>query len=76
MNMMGIKKDKTATIDMQLQELFELDKWSNAACRGYAIKACESAGFDRETIHKVIHAFRWAFEEFSVKQAEQIYYDF
>ena len=76
MNKMSTKSDKISTIDKELLELFELEKWSNAACRGYAIKACESAGLERETILKVIHAFRWAFEEYTVKQAEQIYYDF
>lgn len=76
MNRMERNNDPTSIIDKELLELFELEKWSNAACRGYAIKACESAGLDNETILKVIHAFRWAFEEYSLKQAEQIYYDF
>ena len=73
---MSKKNNQTSTLDKELLELFELEKWSNAACRGYAIKACESAGLDCETILKVINSFRWAFEEYTLKQAEQIYYDF
>ena len=76
MNKMDTKKGQGSIVDKELLELFTLEKWSNAACRGYAIKACESAGLDHDTILKVIHAFRWAFEEYTVKQAEQIYYDF
>jgi len=70
------KNNQPSTIDKDLLDLFELEKWSNAACRGYAIKACESAGLERETITKIIHEFRWAFEEYTVKQAEKIYYEF
>jgi len=73
---MSKKIDQPLPIDKELLELFEIEKWSNAACRGYAIKACESAGLEREVIIKIIHEFRWAFEEYTVKQAEQIYYDF
>lgn len=70
------KNDQAIKNDSDLLELFELEQWSNAACRGYAIKACESVGLDHETVVKVIKAFRWTFEEYTVKQAEQIYYDF
>lgn len=73
---MSKNNDQSSIIDKGLLELFELEKWSNAACRGYAIKACESVGLEREMIIKIIHEFRWAFEEYTVKQAEQIYYDF
>ena len=73
---MSQKNSQPSTIDEDLMELFKLEKWSNAACRGYAIKACESAGLEHEMIIKVIREFRWAFEEYTVKQAEQIYYDF
>jgi hypothetical protein len=76
MNGMEKNNDKTSIVGKELQELFELEKWSNAACRGYTIKACESAGLDHETIFKVIQAFRWAFEEYTIKQAEQIYYNY
>lgn len=55
---MNKKNNQLSTIDKELLELFELEKWSNAACRGYAIKACECAGFKREIIIKIIHEFR------------------
>lgn len=76
MRYMGKNNDQTPIVNKELQELFKLECWSNAACRGYAIKACESAGLDHETIVKIIQAFRWAFEEYTVKQAEQVYYDY
>lgn len=73
---MTSKNDKAIKIDSNLQELFDFEQWSNAACRGYAIKACESVGLDHKTIIKVVKAFGWAFEEYTLKQAEQIFYNF
>lgn len=70
------KNNQTSTIDKELLEIFELEKWSNSACCGYAIKACESAGLEREIIGKIIHEFRVVFEEYTVKQAEKIYYNY
>ncbi len=47
--------------------------WSNAACKGYLIRAGLSVGLDREQIMQLLQAMSWAFDDISVNQAIEIY---
>lgn len=50
--------------------------WSNEACRGYAVRAMQKAGLDPELIRTVLKQLRWAFDDLTVEEAEQISADF
>lgn len=53
--------------------LIGVEKWSNAACLGYAIKAMERKGFTRQQIQQVVDAMREGFDECSVADADKSY---
>ena len=50
-----------------------VDIWDNDACRGYVIKAAEVSGFTPEQIRDLMEGLRWAFNEYSVDNAERAY---
>ncbi len=62
--------------EQEILQIVGLESWSNAACRGYAIRACELAGIDHETMDRIICMFRVCFEELTVKEAEKVYYEY
>ena len=50
------------------------DQWSNAACCGYAMMACQALGYTKkETAHFLV-ALEAAFENYEVASAERKYY--
>ena len=50
--------------------------WSTAACQGYFIQAAKDAGVDDDTIRKILSTFSREFDDFSIEQAEKIYYKY
>jgi len=49
--------------------------WSNAACNGYSIMAMERAGLDEETIRKVVEQLKWCYDDTTVPEAAQHWYN-
>lgn len=49
------------------------EQWSNAACCGYLIKACETLDYSREQINALLIAMKAAFEQFSTDKAKDVY---
>lgn len=63
--------------DVQNEDVInEMDKrvhlWSNYACKGYCVTAMKNAGLDPEQMKKVLQGLRWAFDEKTIEEAEQI----
>lgn len=50
-----------------------MDRWSNAACCGYAIMAMKSCGFSEEEIKCVVHQLLEEFDFHDAAEAEQAY---
>lgn len=46
--------------------------WSNDAAKGYAIRAMKKAGLDPDQIRAVLRELRYAFDDLTVEEAEQI----
>lgn len=57
----------------ELKELLE-ENWSNAACYGYVIKACEKIGLSECDMKKIIKQLKLMFEKYTVEEAKKIYY--
>jgi len=49
---------------------------SNTECLGYLIEMMKRAGFKKEDIQKVLDESRYAFDEISESEAEEIYKKF
>lgn len=52
---------------------FDMDRWSNAACCGYAIMAMKSCGLSEEEIKCVVHQLLEEFDFHDLSEAEQTY---
>ena len=50
--------------------------WSNAAAKGYVIKAAQHLKMNRERIKTLLIRMEWAFNDFTVEEAEKVYNDF
>ncbi len=50
-----------------------MDRWSNAACCGYAIMAMKSCGLSEEEIKCVVHQLLEEFDFHDLSEAEQTY---
>lgn len=50
------------------------EQWSNAACCGYLIFACENLGYNEEQIRQLLKATEDIFNIKTVGQAKQKYY--
>lgn len=61
--------------DKILQLLYD-EQWSNAACSGYLILACEKEGYSREQTKKLLMLIEDAFAQKTIEQAKKKYYDF
>ena len=49
------------------------DIWSNDACRGYLLYACESLNIDEKTRQALLSELRHAFDDYTTDQAEKHY---
>ena len=72
-NMTALSPDGVMLKDV-LMEMTEV--WSTAACQGYFILAAKDAGVDDDTIRKILSTFSREFDDFSIEQAEKIYYEY
>lgn len=52
------------------------DIWSNAAAKGYAIRAAQDIGLTEQQIKELLNALRYAFDVMTVEEAEQVYTEF
>lgn len=52
-----------------------MDKWSNAACLGYAIVAMERLGMEEEEIKRITRQIRAEFDRTTIGEAEAHYND-
>ena len=52
------------------------EQWSNAACCGYLIYACEKLGYNNAQIDSLLISIEEAFNRKAVDQAKKKYYDF
>lgn len=57
-------------------KLFAEDRWSNAACMGYVIKACQASGYPDAEISELLKALNTVFSNFTLEEAKRIYMDF
>lgn len=53
-----------------------MDIWSNDACRGYLLYACESLDIDEKTRRALLNELRYAFDFHSVDEAAKHYIDY
>lgn len=49
------------------------EEWSNAACCGYVILACNALGCSEQQVNDILSAMYDKFEIYSVKQAKEKY---
>ena len=52
------------------------EQWSNAACCGYVIYACENLGYNKNQIKSLINSMQDAFERKDLEQAKRKYQKF
>ena len=60
----------------EIKELFSDEVWSNGACMGYAIIACEELDIDKADIVKIISQLNSVFDRISVEDAKRKYSNF
>ena len=53
--------------------LLAANQWSNAACMGYAIKACNALKYSEKEISKFIITLNAMFYNFTPEEAEEEY---
>ena len=49
------------------------NQWSNAACMGYAIKACKALDYSEKEISEFVTALNAMFSNFTLEEAEEEY---
>lgn len=52
------------------------EQWSNAACCGYVILACENLGYNKEKIRLLLNSMDNEFSRKTVDQAKTKYYNY
>ncbi|MBQ3265296.1 MAG: hypothetical protein IJH07_05910 [Ruminococcus sp.] len=52
------------------------DKWSNAACKGYAIKASQALGYSDEQTAELLSVMDIMFSTYTVEEAESFYREY
>lgn len=57
-----------------LSDFLNSDKWSNAACCGYAILAGKNLGYTRQEIQKLLTALDTTFSNYTLREAETRYF--
>ena len=50
--------------------------WSNAAAKGYVIRAAQHLKMNREQIKTLLIRMEWAFNDLTIEEAEKVYNDF
>ena len=50
--------------------------WSNSACIGYALIACEELNIDKKDIVKIVSQLNSAFDRVSIEDAKRKYSEF
>lgn len=58
-----------------LSALLGSDTWSNAACCGYVLLACKKLGYNKQESRNLLEAVNAMFENYTIQQAEKVYYD-
>lgn len=58
-----------------LSALLGSDTWSNAACCGYVLLACKRLGYNKQESRNLLEAVNAMFENYTIQQAEKVYYD-
>lgn len=61
---------------MNRDDFFNLlcaNQWSNAACMGYAIKACKALDYSEKEISEFVTALNAMFSNFTLEEAEEEY---
>lgn len=53
--------------------LMDGDRWSNAACKGYVIKACRALDYTDEQTSALLQTLDTMFSTCTVEEAEKIY---
>ena len=53
--------------------LLAANQWSNAACMGYAIKACKALNYSEKETSKFIATLNAMFSNFTLEEAEEEY---
>jgi len=51
------------------------DDWTKEACMGYFLKACQITNLDKETIQNLALNLYGLFDEFSINEAKNLYYN-
>lgn len=56
-------------------EIFDLlqEKWNNAACLGYTLKALKSLGYSKNEIEKILTEIGKQFDQLSIEDAAELY---
>jgi hypothetical protein len=65
--------DKSSINQRDILRLLCDEQWSNAACCGYLIIACETLGYSHEKADLLLNAMKNAFNQHSVEQAKSKY---
>ena len=61
---------------MNRDDFFNLlcaNQWSNAACMGYAIKACKALDYSEKEISEFVITLNAMFSNFTLEEAEEEY---
>ena len=61
---------------MNRDDFFNLlcaNQWSNAACMGYAIKACKSLDYSEKEIRAFVTTLNAMFSNYTLEEAEEEY---
>ena len=56
--------------------LFSENRWSNAACKGYAIKACQALSYTEEQIAELLKMLDCMFSNHTIEEAEELYREY
>lgn len=59
-----------------LLSLFGDDRWSNAACKGYVIKALQTLGYSDKQTEAILRSLDVMFSTYTVEEAEKFYRDY
>lgn len=52
-----------------------VDIWSNDACNGYAVAACQALGYSKSQVRELLSAMGAAFDRMGVDDAAALYRD-
>lgn len=61
---------------MRTEDLLLEGGWSNAACKGYVIKACRALRYTKEQTDDLLEMLDCMFSNYSVNEAEETYREY